>query len=84
VEIADRTINCDRIRKANLYASARIAAYLVLNLNDNQLEVYRHPQRDESQVCGVAYREVKVLRATDAIASLAAPHAMIVVADLLP
>jgi Uma2 family endonuclease len=43
VEIADSSVEYDLKEKANLYASARIPEYWVVNLEDRVLEVFRKP-----------------------------------------
>jgi Uma2 family endonuclease len=43
VEVADTTLERDRTTKKRLYARAGIAVYWILNLVDNQLEVYSDP-----------------------------------------
>lgn len=43
VEIADTTLAHDRNTKARVYARAGIAAYWIVNLVDEQIEVYRDP-----------------------------------------
>lgn len=40
VEVADSTLSRDRTVKARLYSTAGIAEYWIVNLADNQLEVY--------------------------------------------
>lgn len=49
IEIADSTIDCDLNTKANLYAAAGIADYWVINVNAQQLHVFRDPQADGYQ-----------------------------------
>jgi Uma2 family endonuclease len=44
IEIADSSLNIDRQIKLPLYASAGIQEYWIVNLVDNQLEVYRDPK----------------------------------------
>jgi Uma2 family endonuclease len=43
VEVADTTLERDRNSKKRLYARASIGVYWILNLADNQLEVYSEP-----------------------------------------
>ena len=40
IEVADTTLEADRIDKGRMYARARIAVYWIVNLNDRQVEVY--------------------------------------------
>ena len=44
VEVADATLSRDRSLKLRMYARARIAVYWILNLPDQQLEVYTVPE----------------------------------------
>lgn len=43
VEVADTTLQRDRISKKRLYAAAGVAAYWILNLVEAQIEVYTQP-----------------------------------------
>jgi hypothetical protein len=43
IEIADRTLERDRTFKKRLYARAKIPAYWILNLVEQQLEIYIEP-----------------------------------------
>jgi Uma2 family endonuclease len=84
VEVSDTTLSSDRNWKASLYASAGIADYWILNLQDNQLEVRRDPKKDKTQDFGYGYATLTTLVAGDFVTPLAAPTALIAVADLLP
>jgi Uma2 family endonuclease len=44
VEIADTTVERDRLLKARVYARAGIPAYWLVNLAEHQVEVYADPQ----------------------------------------
>ena len=83
VEVSDSTLAYDRGDKASLYAGG-VPDYWVVNLVENQVEVYRDPVPDSSRPFGYRYDEVTVYRAGDAVAPLAAPSARVAVADLLP
>ena len=52
VEVADRSLRLDRLRKGSLYARAGVADYWILNLVDEVLEVYRQPLRPASRRYG--------------------------------
>jgi Uma2 family endonuclease len=43
VEVSDTTLATDRGLKKRIYAKARIAIYWIVNLVDNQIEVYTEP-----------------------------------------
>jgi hypothetical protein len=58
--------------------------YWILNLVDRVLEVYREPVADAASAFGWRYRSRQTLAADASIAPIAAPHAAIRVADLLP
>ena len=49
IEVADTTLRTDLGIKANLYAQSGIADYLVLDVNDRQLHVFREPSQDGYQ-----------------------------------
>jgi Uma2 family endonuclease len=84
VEVAHSRLAIDRSFKLNLYARAGITDYWIVNLVDNVVEVYRQPVASASAPYGWRYTSVVVARVPDAITPLAAPHARIAVADLLP
>lgn len=77
VEVSGSTLIEDRAFKAPLYAAAGIAEYWIVNLRDRQLEVHRTPQN------GI-WTQTQVVAATGSIAPLAAPSALLAVAELLP
>jgi len=83
-EVSDTTLAYDRQTKGSLYARAGIADYWIVNLVDRQLEVYRIPVSDSSQRYGFRYADQVILQAGAFVAPLAAPHARVAVADLLP
>ncbi len=83
-EVADTTLADDTTTKAELYATAGIADYWVLDLNGRQLHVFRDPQPLPHALDATAYRAHDVLQPTDSVSPLAAPTASILVADLLP
>jgi len=84
VEVSDTTLAYDRTRKASLYARAGIADYWIVNLTDNQVEVYRDPRPDASQPYGHGYASVTTLVPPAVVNPLAAPQVSLAVADLLP
>jgi Uma2 family endonuclease len=84
VEVADTSLDQDRTLKAALYARATVADYWIVNLADRAVEVYREPVPSDTAPYGWRYASVAVLRAPDVITVLAAPHARVAVASLLP
>ncbi len=84
VEVSEVTLGFDRDRKANLYASAQVADYWIVNLVRRQLEVYRDPIADNTQPFGFRYASRTILDSPDVVSPLAAAQASITVADLLP
>ncbi len=49
IEVANTTLQTDRTLKLRLYAGAGIPEYWLLNLQKNQLELYRRPDPDEAR-----------------------------------
>ncbi|BDI30921.1 hypothetical protein CCAX7_29720 [Capsulimonas corticalis] len=78
IEVSETTLAFDRGRKAALYASAGISDYWIINLIDNQLEIYRSPAGE------MGYQQVAILVGEEEVAPLASPAATILVTDLLP
>jgi Uma2 family endonuclease len=67
-----------------MYAKAGIPEYWIINLIARQLEVYRCPLIDVTQLYGFGYAEVTIFIAAERVASLAMLEATIAVADMLP
>jgi Uma2 family endonuclease len=84
VEVSEATLWFDRDPKASLYASANVADYWIVNLVQRQLEVYRDPVADITQMFGFRYNSRAILDPPDKVSPLAVPQASITVADLLP
>ena len=84
VEVSDTTLADDRNHKAPLYAAGGIADYWIVHLVQRQLEVYRDPVADSTQLFGYRYNSRTILDTPDKVSPLAAPQASIIVADLLP
>jgi Uma2 family endonuclease len=55
IEVSDTTLKFDRDVKSPLYATAEINEYWIVNLVDDRLEVYRHPE-------GGIYTTVQIFR----------------------
>jgi Uma2 family endonuclease len=84
VEVSLTTLLFDRARKANLYASAGIGDYWIINLVNGTLEIRRNPVADPASPLGHRFDTTTILTASDRVSPLAAPSANIAVADLLP
>ncbi|HET6575654.1 MAG TPA: Uma2 family endonuclease [Fimbriiglobus sp.] len=82
VEVSDTTLALDLTEKAELYATAGIADYWVLDVTSRRLLVFRDPAPIAAG--GAAYRTHLTLAPTDSISPLAATGATIAVADLMP
>ncbi len=77
VEVAYTTLSYDQNRKLKAYARNNIPEYWILNLSEQQLEVYREP-------VGEAYLSKVVLHAGEMVSPLEEPDISILVDDLLP
>jgi Uma2 family endonuclease len=49
IEVADRSLEYDRTIKGPMYAAAGLPAYMVVNLRQSQVEVYRSPVPSEAR-----------------------------------
>jgi Uma2 family endonuclease len=84
VEVSDTSLAFDLSEKAELYATAGVADYWVLDLNGRVLHVLRDPHPLPANLGATAYRTHTTLGPADAVSPLAAPTSTIRVADLLP
>jgi Uma2 family endonuclease len=84
VEGSDTTFDTDTTEKAELYATAGIADYWVLDVVNRELHVFRDPQPLPATLGATAYQIHDTLGPNDTVSPLAAPNAVIRVADLLP
>ena len=82
VEVSDTTLFFDTTTKAELYATAGIPEYWVIDVNARTLLVLRDPAPVGGN--GHAYRSSRTLTEADTVTPLAAPSAVLRVADLLP
>jgi Uma2 family endonuclease len=82
VEVSDTTLTYDTTTKAELYATAGVADYWVLDLNARRLLVFRDPAPIPGGT--QAYRTHLTFGESDSVSPLAAPNATVKVADLLP
>jgi Uma2 family endonuclease len=83
VEVSDTTLAYDTTTKAELYATAGIADYWVLDVENRQLHVFRDPQHNATLET-TAYQAHDTFGPNDSVSPLAAPGVTILVSDLLP
>ncbi|HZL38538.1 MAG TPA: Uma2 family endonuclease [Tepidisphaeraceae bacterium] len=81
IEVSDTTLLFDRRRKSPRYARAGIRDYWIVNLLEQQLEVYRNVVLEGKRY---QYGNTTIVRRGESIAPLAAPQSPIAVDDLLP
>lgn len=84
VEVSDATLDRDRKRKGSLYAAAGITDYWIVNLIDQQLEIYRDPQPDQTTRFRHSYSQKRTLKPGEQVSPLALSQAVIKVEDLFP
>ncbi len=77
VEVSDRTLRRDLGAKQRQYGQAGIPEYWVVNINARLLHVFREPAE-------TGYASETILTPDDTFRPLAAPDAVVAVADLLP
>ena len=82
VEVGDTSFDHDTTTKAELYATAGIADYWVLDVVSSRLFVFRDPTPIVAG--GTAYRTHLAFASNDSVAPLSAPSYSVRVADLLP
>jgi Uma2 family endonuclease len=83
VEIADSSLRFDRMKAAS-YASAGVADYWIVNLQDRNVEVYRDAVRDLSSETGFRYVSQLTFSESESVVPLLAPGSLILVKELLP
>ena len=84
VEVAQSALRRTRGRKAALYARARITDYWIVNLVDRVLEVHREPARPGPARPRWGYAAIATFGLDAGVTPLAAPDALVRVADMLP
>jgi Uma2 family endonuclease len=82
VEVSDTTLFFDTTTKAELYATAGVPDYWVLDVNARRLLVFRDPAPVASN--GHAYRLSRTFAEMDTVTPVAAPTQPVRVAELLP
>ena len=84
VEVADSSLFLDTTTKAELYATAGVPDYWVIDLENRRLLVYRDPVPLPSGLGATAYQTHRAFGPNDAVSPLALPSAGVRVGDLLP
>ncbi|HEV3439561.1 MAG TPA: Uma2 family endonuclease [Gemmata sp.] len=84
VEVSDTTLFYDTTTKAELYATAGVPEYWVLDLDGKRLLVFRDPVQLPKGLGASAYQTHFSLGSTETIAPLAVPNGNITVSELLP
>lgn len=79
VEVAKSSVGQDRLTKATIYAAAGIPEYWIVNVRDDQVEVFRDPDREAA-----LYRCRTIAPRGARIALVAFADASVAVDDLLP
>jgi Uma2 family endonuclease len=83
IEVADSSLAIDR-KKSNLYASANIPEYWIINLPEHHVERFRQPQNDPAAPFGARYASVSRSTPKDALELSAIPALRIPLAVLFP
>ncbi len=84
VEVADSSLDLDTTTKAELYATAGVPDYWVIDLENRQLLIFRDPEPLPSGLGATAYRTRMSFQPAATVTPLANPAATVRVADLLP
>ena len=84
VEVAEESLRGDRGHKGSLYARGGVTDYWIVDVVSGALEVYRLPSPSAAAPLGWTYADRRRLEAKETVSPLAAPGAIIAVADLLP
>ncbi|WP_439628489.1 Uma2 family endonuclease [Gemmata sp.] len=84
IEVADTSLQIDLTEKAERYATAGVADYWVLDVVNRELYVLRDPAPLPAGLGATADRDQKKFTTSDRVSPLAAPHASVLVGDLLP
>ncbi len=84
MEIADSSLALDTTVKAELYATAGVPEYGVLDISGRELIAFRDPQALPAALGATAHQTRLTFGANDSVAPLAAPTAAVKVSDLVP
>src|SRR5262249_15144148 len=79
VEVADSSIQQDRLTKAMIYAAAGVPEYWIVNVRGQQIEVHREPDRTSRR-----YGAKTIVRRGQDLTLAAFPDPTVAVDDLLP
>jgi Uma2 family endonuclease len=79
IEVADTSLQQDRLTKAAIYAAAGIPAYWIVNLRDSVVEVMRDPDPAQAR-----YRAAHAAARGERIELVALPGASVAAEHLLP
>ena len=82
IEVSDTSLTYDTTTKAELYATAGITDYWVVDVSGRHVLVFRDPPPIAAG--GVSYGTQLSLGVGDSIAPLAAPGSLVRIADLIP
>ena len=81
---SDNTLFFDTTTKAELYATAGVPEYWVIDLQNRRLLVFRDPVPLPAGLGATTYRTHLTFDPADSVCPLAAPAVTVRVADLLP
>ena len=84
VEVSDSTLFKDTTLKAEIYATAGVLDYWVIDVENRQLHVFRDPVTLSQELGATAYQSHVTLGETDSVSPLALPNQSIRVAEMLP
>lgn len=84
VEVSVTSLRMDTTTKAELYATAEVPEYWVIDVPGRELHLFRDPVANPAGLGEDACRSRRVLKETDTLAPLAAPAAVVKVSELLP
>ncbi len=84
VEVADTSFFTDTTTKAELYATASVPEYWVLDLDKKQLHVFRDPVLLAAGLGATAYQTHLIIEQSDTISPIAAANITVRISDLLP
>ena len=84
VEVADSSLFLDTTTKAELYATAQVPEYWVIDLENRRVLVFRDPVPLPTGLGATAYRSHTTFDPNDSFSPLAAPHVTVRACDLLP